>query len=719
MVKGHEDVGRSPLFFGGGPLKKSAVLCFFLILSLFIAAKTYIVTLPYVILNEAMTEPLLVQFINSSSFALLNVQSKNTGRLSSAYATLGAKVRAAGFSEEIGVKVYKPNQLYDEGSALAIYKQRTGLVPEEDGLLLVDIEALKNLNEDQYYEITPGLMASTLRLKGKTTAYIGNTNTLEEPRNPGALGVIDRCGFIAEGENIDILCQNLEKPFGFEADLTKIIFLALKSQAEVVLIEMGDVERIEAEAFYLSLDSYNKHRKAALRKTAQLLLQLQVSLLKEDTIILLSVLPDKLSKKEGYGLGFLAIWQNQKEAALLYSPTTRRVGLVALTDIAPTIEYYAGFEKALFQGGSVLEKVPKKRDSLVKLLDEDRISALIKKIRPIFFRLYISLLIGTIGGAFLCIVAFPFKKWLNFLQILLFSEAILPLFLLSPALVTAKYYLPVFFLGITLAFVLGFINYQKKQTLWPIIVISVLFILTLELIFSASLIPRSVFGYDYQAGARFYGIGNEYMGYLIGAVLLCLYYLGLVKKRPLTGLVLVAFYMLVIAYPLLGANVGGGLTMLILLFAWLKIGAKKKLFTPYLLFLPLFFLLWVVADYLRGGSHLIRTILAIKDDGIKVMLDVIMRKASMNLKLWQYSLWSRGLIAFVVGLLWLVYRPVESLRLYLGQAVGLRKLLILTIITAFFAVISNDSGVVAGALVFLIPGCFLLSALLGSVSENG
>ena len=151
-------------------------------------------------------------------------------------------------------------------------------------------------------------------------------------------------------------------------------------------------------------------------------------------------------------------------------------------------------------------------------------------------------------------------------------------------------------------------------------------------------------------------------------------------------------------------------------FAWIKVVLKKKL-APYLWALPVFLGIWVLADYFRGQSHLIGTILAISGGGVQVIWDTICRKLATNLRLWQYSLWTKGLIVFVVGLVLVFHRPVEETRKPPQEGEALQKLLLLTVITASFAVAFNDSGVVAGALVFLVPGCFILSSLLAAIPD--
>lgn len=696
-------------------MKKPAIIIVALFISLLSRARIFMITLPYTTIGEILAEPLLADFIAGSAVSLLNAQTARFGNLSAAYLTAGAGARAFGLEEVI---LYKASDLYDEQIASEVYKQRTGSLLVENEMALVDIQALVKVNEERYYEIIPGYLSSILSLKGKTTAYIGNAGTLNEQKNPGALLVMNRQGVISEGENTNVLRKNPDKPFGVEADMEKILKLATESVSELVLIEPGDLDRSEDNWYFLSETAYLNHRHTALKKTGIFLLQLQSKMAAKDQIMLLGPLPSKVARTKGYGLGFLVIFPKNSLGEFLYSATTKKTGLVTLTDLAPTLEAYFAIENYFHSGGSVITFAPQNNMTLSKILDLEEVCALIKMLRPIFIKLYITLLIITIGLSFLCLGAFQNDKWIYLLQTLLLAEAIMPLLVLLVGLMPAKSYLVTFIVAVVLSFLSGIISIYSKRSFWLSLVIIGPIILALDLFFKARLIPRSVFGYDFQAGARFYGLGNEYMGYLAGLIILAVYYLDSVYGQKKLTLIPLGLTAILVAYPNLGANVGGGLTMIIAFFAWLRWGMKKKITLPVLILVPVFFSLWVLIDYHRGNSHLIRTLMAIRAEGSIVIYNVLQRKISTNLKLWQWSLWSRGLIAFIAGLIWLVYKPFESLKPYLSKALALRKLLSLTTITAGAAVLLNDSGVVAGALVFLVPGCFILSTLLGSLKST-
>ena len=74
----------------------------------------------------------------------------------------------------------------------------------------------------------------------------------------------------------------------------------------------------------------------------------------------------------------------------------------------------------------------------------------------------------------------------------------------------------------------------------------------------------SILGYDPIAGARFYGIGNEYMGFLLGTTLigttaLVDKYRAKEKTMKAISIIIYIVVLLTLAAPTLGTNVGGSM----------------------------------------------------------------------------------------------------------------------------------------------------------------
>ncbi len=89
----------------------------------------------------------------------------------------------------------------------------------------------------------------------------------------------------------------------------------------------------------------------------------------------------------------------------------------------------------------------------------------------------------------------------------------------------------------------------------------------IDLMLGAPLQKQSVLGYRALGGARFYGLGNEYMGVLVGAAILgCGILLSLARRQPAARWILLvtgpifALSLYSIAAPGVGANMGGAIT---------------------------------------------------------------------------------------------------------------------------------------------------------------
>ena len=71
---------------------------------------------------------------------------------------------------------------------------------------------------------------------------------------------------------------------------------------------------------------------------------------------------------------------------------------------------------------------------------------------------------------------------------------------------------------LTLVLSVGFRAHYYKAFVFVALI--TLLALDIDLLTGATMIKSSVLGYDPMAGARYYGVGNEYMGVMIGCAIL-------------------------------------------------------------------------------------------------------------------------------------------------------------------------------------------------------
>ena len=251
----------------------------------------------------------------------------------------------------------------------------------------------------------------------------------------------------------------------------------------------------------------------------------------------------------------------------------------------------------------------------------------------------------------------------------------------------------------------------------------------LDGIFGGTLIEKSFLGYDPIKGARYYGIGNEYMGVVLGsAILTCAAWLERRKSDgPAAGGPFLFVVGLLFCGSLLGDQCGGALA------------AAAGFGTAYYRFFrrdgmgagigsPCF------SSFLGGGllvgvnllfddqpSHIGRALSYLLAGDVDEIAHIIMRKLEINLRLLRVSSWGKVLITSLFVLTLISYRPFRGLKwmkehypkLYNGFAsIG---------VGALAALALNDSGLVsaATAIIYAVVPFLIIAFREWSVCEGG
>ena len=228
----------------------------------------------------------------------------------------------------------------------------------------------------------------------------------------------------------------------------------------------------------------------------------------------------------------------------------------------------------------------------------------------------------------------------------------------------------------------------------------------------------SLLSYDPIVGARYYGIGNEYMGVLVGAAVLlygALRQSGRWSARMLGwcgvagGVVLTAFF----ASPLLGTNTGGALTMAATVA--LCVAAEKRLrIVPALGLLAgalggAVALLFLLNQTAAHPSHIGAATHQVLAGGMQEALRIMARKSDMFVRLFTSSIWPTVLLALLGWFASYAHRSRGrthgALRTVIGSLAG----------GAVVGLCTNDSGVVVVAMMMIFS---LLPTLLIWLEEE-
>jgi len=227
-------------------------------------------------------------------------------------------------------------------------------------------------------------------------------------------------------------------------------------------------------------------------------------------------------------------------------------------------------------------------------------------------------------------------------------------------------------------------------------------------------------------GLRFYGIGNECMGILIGMTLLAVLWVRQRMRgdrfRFSGSLLLLAYMALVVAVlglPSLGADVGGAITAVVAFGLCYKgiLGRRPKVYDVVLLLVLSGALVTVfgLLDLLlrERGSHAWLTMRMVGDQGWSYLWNTITRKVSFNFQILGTRQGETALMAFVpFFMLWFAGVQKRFSRSLDGRP-EIANGFIAVAVGAAVAFVVNDSGSVAGPLV-LYPTVFaVLYSLVG------
>jgi len=681
--------------------------------------------------------PNLYRFANTrGAVGLMNTRTAGSINDVNNYLTVGTGVKAAGGIW--GGLAFNSDEYWGKEKAGDVYKSRTGISAPPNGVVNLAVADISRQSQQYKLDIYPGLLGKSLKEGGLTTGVLGNADTEEgsdkEPsyHREASLIAMDQLGRIEFG-NVTRQLVTSKPPGigGFETDYGLLFSQSeqLLSKVDFLVVETGDTARID-EFFNFILDrEIPKKRNAALKNADKFVGKLSRSLnLDKSLLIVASLAPSRQMERDGNNLLPIIMAGKGIRSGVLTSPTTRRHGIVDNTDIAPTIISFLGAEIPYSMSGRAMsgESQPNATTYLetqlqqILLKAQIRIPVLTTYVTIVAIILILSLLILLLGEKGL-----PYLKF--FKPMLLWAISVPLAMLLSAAFNYSSYVSPVSAtLAISFALV-GLCSLYRKDFFVPVLILSLLtcVAIVLDTLGGAHLIQRSLLGYCPIIGARFYGIGNEYEGILIGSSIIGLTLLldisNLRSRWSFTSVgFLFAFIAFVIGYQGLGANVSGAIEGVVGFFVtfigiWQgKVRLKHVLVVTAAVLVAISALAAVDLLQKGGNSHLGRSILLIQKGGFDEVAKIIQRKLAMNIKGTRYTAWTRILVATLVVFPTLFLRPVGALARLTKEYPLLTAGHIGCAFGAIAAFIFNDTGAAAAATIIV----FSVVATLYMVMEE-
>ena len=410
------------------------------------------------------------------------------------------------------------------------------------------------------------------------------------------------------------------------------------------------------------------------------------------TLMVLSPCASDTEYAQGRRLTPVLEWGAGTPAGLLTSPSTRRSGLVADTDFAPTVAAHFGVSKwdvLPFGRPWVASPVPQAVNRVSVLEKQSYQQAGGMRLLP-YLALFLTawIVVGTALARHGRLPAFwPLVPPALILAMLLSTGAL-------PAAASAPACVLVAAVGLRL---LG-----SGPTLLTFLT-TIAAVLLADMTAGGWLMQRSLLGYSAVEGARYYGIGNEAMGPLTASLLVLTATLWCKRRFVRVSLVLIlGLTALLLGSPHAGAKAGGLLVSMAafgaLLFSLSGRPWSLRAALTILLFVVLLLAAVAGLDAFRGShthSHLGEAVQRAMSGGAGEIADVIKRKLDVEGRLAYRSAWALPLWGGLACLL-------ATWRLNLRVRKEEQALRVSGIVAVATCLLLNDAGVVAAALCIVV-----------------
>jgi len=699
--------------------------------------KVVLITIDKLSLDELAEAdaPFLKKLAKEGTVGLLNCRSAGFIVSNNTYLTIGCGAYANGGA--FGEEAFNSKEIVDGPAGLEagkVFEHRTGLIPPEGSIVNLGIADIARRNAELPYAAVPGLLGSILKESGFKVAVLGNADINDEAHREVCLIAMDEKGIVLLGDvGSSLYLKDPSVLGGYRTNYDILLSSArgFLKKADLLVIELGDISRIDSQSKLADETVVVAQKTKALKNIDQFVGSLLGTANSKDTLVIIaSPTPSLAMLKEKARLNPLIISGPDFKGGTLSSDTTRRHGIVTNTDIAPTIFSFLGTEIPYQASGRPIFAVSQNEPVPYLLNLKAKATAIYQTRNTVLTMLTLFIVASILISLFIAFAKYQgktIKKEKHIIsQLLLLWVLSLPLaFLFQPTFVTK---LPggAAFFSFALALILAVLSFWRcgKNTFQPIMVISIAtsFALLCDAILGSKLMLQSFLGSCPIAGGRFYGLGNTYMGTVVGSSIVGITALtAKFHKNRRSALIIVTLFLLavcvVIGYSKFGANVGGLITMLgASLITWIKLKGERVSWRRFLyiaLIALLFFALIISADLLAGSgqSHAGRALEFIKTGGTGAVFDIMSRKLTMNIRGIKSTPWG-GILAVIVLLLPMALTRLEQSKQMTSELRWFFQGLMGVSAGAIFALIFNDTGIVAAGMIIVYVWVSLLYILL-------
>ena len=649
---------------------------------------------------------------------LMNIRGDGGNNDSRAYATIGSGRRANVTSED-GFDFKAASK-----ESLEQFKMITG----QDGKAInnLNINKMNNYNSEKgQYGATLGSIGQTLSDNNLKVAVLGNADTGENEdeldRNIGLMAM-DNLGRIELGNVDDINVKDSSMPFGIRTDYDKLIAETKKyyEESDVIFVELGDTTRFDLFKEYLNEETASAVRNAIYKNINTYLEEVFNLVNENDNVYVISAFPSKVDYANKRRLSPVIKFDGEGKG-LLHSATTRRSGIIGNVDIGVDILNTYGLENEQTVGKAFT--YVDKEDNINYVKDEFEKIVTIATVRTNIVNTFVTVVAASwVITMLLLLVSKRIpkedtkRKVFTVLKELVKLGMIMPLaFVVAPIFnfktpTTVTLGIVGTILAIYLVATLLFRRNDTKQMLFYT-ALTVL-IISIDCLIGTPLQKNSIMSYDAIVGARYYGMGNEFQGVIIGCSLFTFTTLLTYNKLPKWAVIILSGIILITtASPTMGANVGASISEFVAFLTFILLIYNVKFDFKKIILIGLGVAAVVgsfaMIDIISGSeSHLSLFIGQIFENGPSAIIETFSRKISMNVKLAKTSIWVNILLVGtgVIGVLLL--KPNKKVNKLAVKHPMLYKGFLANIIGCAITLLVNDSGIVSAstaAIYILIP----------------
>ncbi|KRF39138.1 hypothetical protein [Paenibacillus sp. Soil787] len=718
--------------------------------------------------DQLVELPHLRRLTELSAVGAMNIRTSSR-TMRDVYVSLGTGAPSIGVAEVQAFAAKETRQGIQISELMNRYIGRYGEDKpiEPDSVLVPDITMLQRANEKQGYGT--GILGELLKEYGVYRSVLGSSDLgkrsgIEEKklRRYSPFMLMDSNGFVDKGAlGDDVVTVVVDRPYGVTTNYAQLRSLWEKRKLPgIALIELGDLYRLYSDQEHYTEERFTQLKGQILKEMDEWIGQVMAGMTEEESLWIFSPEVNNEAARAKAYLSPILHYTTDSRGAILVSESTRRQGVVTAQDFTSSLlkEFNIPVPSGLM--GIPLSYMGKS-DVLAGLVREQSSMQMIYRSRPLLLYPFVTyemliLLLSLMYGLwikkrladreYLEGKALP---WHRSVRTLLFSLLTAPgVMLLTGWLVvplttkigvegTMRVLIAVFIMCTLLISVVMEKCRLSTAMIW--LGLGNALIITLDGSTGAHAMKYSILGYDPMIGARYYGIGNEYMGVLIGALVLGV--TAAMHRRhgasPAAAPLVCGAFLLVtacLAAPSLGANAGGALSAAVAFgvagahcFAgegWreLRLGRGAALLSA-LLALG-FGALWLLnsadspAAAFARESHVGRAFHALHAGHFDQIGQLIERKLRMNVHLLRASVWSKVLITSLIVMAVLVLRPRGHLRLWQHKYPYWMYGFSANMIGAIAALLLNDSGIVAAATMIVFVAVPMLLLRLGELEAS-